>query len=417
MNDYKKLMTKVEDFVTDAFSSSNKNQFPYHNMGHTQNVVTRSYEIAAHYELSEIELAQLGIAAWFHDIGHLYTNPAQHEEKSVEIMNEFMEEHQVAKDFTETVAGIIMATSFKNEPETLLQQIIRDADTYHFGTKEFKKTNKQVKSEYEQRGLSTFTGDWEINTVERLKSHQFYTDYCIKILTKGKEKNLAKAEKKMIRKGHSRDANNKILRNIGDRNEAGEPMPSRFLEKGIQTSLRLTSENHIKLSDMADSKANILISVNAIIISVILSILVRKISVEKHLAIPTFIFLAFSVITIIISILATRPKVTSGEFTREDVLHKKTNLLFFGNFYQKTLEEYTWAVSTMFRDPDYLYGAMVEDIYFLGVVLGRKYKLLRLAYSIFMIGIVLSVIAFTIAIFVHDPESQAVIITNGGNPF
>ncbi len=48
------------------------------------------------------------------------------------------------------------------------------------------------------------------------------------------------------------------------------------MSKGIQTMLRLTSENHLKLSDMADHKANILISVNAIIISVILGVLLRK---------------------------------------------------------------------------------------------------------------------------------------------
>jgi hypothetical protein len=56
--------------------------------------------------------------------------------------------------------------------------------------------------------------------------------------------------------------------------------------------LRLTSENHMRLSEMADNKANILISVNAIIISVILTVLIRKIEVDRHLTIPTMIFLA-----------------------------------------------------------------------------------------------------------------------------
>ena len=70
----------------------------------------------------------------------------------------------------------------------------------------------------------------------------------------------------------------------------------------------------------------------------------------------------------------------------------------------------------MLKDPDYLYGSMVEDIYFLGVVLGRKYKLLRLAYAIFMVGIIISVIAFTLAILLHKPDTQTV-ITTGGSPF
>src|SRR4030095_14438182 len=147
---------------------------------------------------------------------------------------------------------------------------------------------------------------------------------------------------------------------------------------------------------MADGKPNILISVNSIIISVILSVLVRRLEVDTYLIFPTVIFLTFSVATIVLAILATRPKISQGVFSREDILSKKTNLLFFGNFHKATLEEYEWGMSQMMKDEDYLYGTLVKDIYFLGVVLGRKYKLIRLAYNIFMIGIIVSVLAFTI---------------------
>jgi hypothetical protein len=153
---------------------------------------------------------------------------------------------------------------------------------------------------------------------------------------------------------------------------------------------------------MADGKANILISVNAIIISVILTVLLRRLEIDTYLTIPTIIFLSFSVVTIVIAILATRPKISEGVFSREDIMNKKTNLLFFGNFHKASLEEYEWGMSQMMRDQDYLYGALIKDIHQLGVVLGRKYKLLRLAYGVFMIGIIVSVIAFTVAVMMHD---------------
>jgi hypothetical protein len=182
--------------------------------------------------------------------------------------------------------------------------------------------------------------------------------------------------------------------------------------------LRLTSENHMRLSEMADNKANILISVNAIIISVILSVLIRKIEVDKHLTIPTMIFLASSVFTIILAILATRPKITKGIFTRDQILNRKTNLLFFGNFHKAKLDEYKWGMSTMMRDPNYLYGSLVDDIYYLGQVLGRKYRLVRIAYNIFMIGILASVIAFIIAILFHSPAQEGPPVINAsGSPF
>lgn len=180
--------------------------------------------------------------------------------------------------------------------------------------------------------------------------------------------------------------------------------------------LRLTSENHLELSSMADGKANILISVNAIIISVILTVLIRKIEVDRHLAIPTFIFLFFSVATIILAILATRPQVTVGNFSRNDVMHKKTNLLFFGNFFRTSLDEYKWAMSNLMQDPEYLYGNLVTDIHSLGVVLGRKYALLRKAYNLFMVGIIVSVIAFILAIMLHDPQTNSVINSNSTSP-
>jgi MFS-type transporter involved in bile tolerance (Atg22 family) len=190
-----------------------------------------------------------------------------------------------------------------------------------------------------------------------------------------------------------------------------------LVSKGIQTMLRLTSQNHLKLSDMADSKANILISVNAIIISVVLGVLARKLQEEGYLRIPALIFLASAVITIILAILATRPKISEGKFTPEDIAKKKTNLLFFGNFHKASFEEYYDAMKKMMVDTDYLYGSLVKDIYYLGVILGRKYWLIRVAYNVFMIGIIISVVAFAIAVSIHDVAPPTTTIINGtGSP-
>ena len=187
--------------------------------------------------------------------------------------------------------------------------------------------------------------------------------------------------------------------------------------KGMQTMLRLTSGNHIKLSEMADQKAHILITVNAIIISVILGVLLRKLETDPYLIIPTLIFLTVAVSTIILSILATRPKLTDGNFTENDISQKKTNLLFFGNFYKVELPAYEKAMRTMMMDSDYLYSSIIKDIYYLGVAIGKKYKLLRLAYNVFMFGLIISVLAFAIAsiFYGHGSSSGAVHVTE--SPF
>lgn len=170
-------------------------------------------------------------------------------------------------------------------------------------------------------------------------------------------------------------------------------------ERGIETMFRTTLNNHNNLSGLVDNKANILLSVNAIIISVSLTTIIPKLDnpSNSHLITPTLILVVSSVIAITFAILATRPSVTKGSFTREEVNEKKINLLFFGNFYKMSYDDYNWAMNELMKDKEYLYNSMIKDLYHLGIVLEKKYRLLRIAYTIFMFGIILSVVAFLIA--------------------
>jgi predicted metal-dependent HD superfamily phosphohydrolase len=397
------ILKQAEDYVTSLYESDQNHNLVYHSIQHTRKVVDHVNEIAAHYELQEKDIIVLNLAAWFHDAGHLYEDPANHEDKSVKLMRDWIETKDIYAALAEEVSDTILATCIDRKPSNLREQIIKDADTYHFGTKEFKDFDKLMRKEMKLRNLDTILMDWEKNTLVLLEQHQFYTDYCKNLLEERKRKNMGKL-KKRIAEIYTSNGSDILIPETKKSNADGkeENKPSGFITKGIQTMLRLTSENHMRLSDMADNKANILISVNAIIISVILSVLIRKIEVDRHLTIPTMIFLASSLTTIVLAILSTRPKITTGNFTRDQVLNRQTNLLFFGNFHKVKLEEYKWGMSTMMRDPNYLYGSVVDDIYYLGQVLGRKYRLVRIAYNVFMIGIITSAIAFIIAIMVNN---------------
>ena len=400
------LLKEAEKYVHGLFDKYYQENLVFHDIEHTRSVVQRVQEIASHYDLNDKEMLELLLAAWFHDTGHLFTEPANHEAKSVELMSAFLAQ-KVDEETLRKVDRLIRMTKFPPSPETLQEQIICDADTYHFGSDDFKKTNKAMKKELTLRKMSTLVMDWEKNTLALLEKHRFFTTYCQELLQEGKEKNVQRYRKKVGNLDQNNSAGSMLDASANDE-PTNEKQKNALLTKGIQTMLRLTSENHLELSNMADGKASILISVNAIIISVILSVLIRRIEVDTHLTIPTILFLASSLATIIVAILATRPKVSEGSFSREDVLNKKVNLLFFGNFHRSSLEEYKWAMNAMMRDPDYLYGSVIQDIYFLGVILGRKYRLVRLAYTIFMIGILVSVLAFVLAMLLHTPQQNIV---------
>ena len=179
-------------------------------------------------------------------------------------------------------------------------------------------------------------------------------------------------------------------------NKKANKINSAVPKRGIETMFRLTSRNHMELSGMADSKANIMISVNAIIISVILSMLLRRLEDMPQFLVPTLILLTVNITTIIFAVLATRPNTTKGYFTRDDIHKKKVNLLFFGNFHKMGLDDFHWGMNEMMKDREYLYSSMIRDIYFLGKVLGKKYQLLRISYSVFMYGIILAVLSFAV---------------------
>ncbi len=162
----------------------------------------------------------------------------------------------------------------------------------------------------------------------------------------------------------------------------------------MEALLRATAANDHRLSDMADNKAQILITVNSIIISAIISLVLRNLKEDPFLVLPSYILLSVSLLTMILAILATRPSIPKGRFTPQDIQRKSVNLLFFGNFYSMKLEDYAAGMKAILTDDEFLYDSLIKDVYSQGVVLGRKYRLLRAAYNIFMVGLIVAIITF-----------------------
>jgi hypothetical protein len=280
-----------------------------------------------------------------------------------------------------------------SEPKRNLEKIIADADCSHLASKNFFDYTSLLRKEWELTGLKNDTNaEWIANNIEFFtKNHRYYTEYALRNWSKTKGKNLAK-----LLKAQKKATNDSQKFNQKKETLAIKKNKSNVPERGVETMFRVALRNHMTLSDIADTKANILLSVNAIIVSLALSNLLPKLDnpSNSHLFVPTIIFIAFTVASIILSILATRPNVTEGKFTKEDVANKKVNLLFFGNFHQMKLDDFEWGISEMMTDREYLYGSLTKDLYFLGLVLNRKYKILRITYTVFMIGIIVSVLAF-----------------------
>ncbi|PWK77383.1 hypothetical protein LX99_03196 [Mucilaginibacter oryzae] len=174
------------------------------------------------------------------------------------------------------------------------------------------------------------------------------------------------------------------------------------VDLGIETLLKVTSSTDQRLSDMADNKAQILITVNSIIISAIISLVLRKLKDNSFLMVPSYLLLTVSLVTMILAILSTRPSIPRGKFSVKDLENKKANLLFFGNFYRMRLDDFSVGMKLVLNDKEYLYETLIKDIHTQGVVLGRKYRLLRAAYNVFMFGLIIAIITFIVSSMKHN---------------
>jgi predicted metal-dependent HD superfamily phosphohydrolase len=392
------LVRKAREYAQDVLQKLPKH-FTYHNLHHTANVAKAAEEIGRISGLNENDLEAVLIAAWLHDIGY-GENCQDHEVIAVQTATALLKEWGATEEKIARVKSLIEVTRMPQQPNTLAEKVLCDADLAHLGEKNIVELSERLRPEMETfKNLKFNTEEeWIQFNLDFFTGHHYHTPYGQQVLEGKKRKNIKKF-KKMLKPAPDKEYIKKMEKELEKlREKSGKKnIPAR----GIETMFRITSENHITLSGMADTKSNIMISINSIILSVILSILFRKLEEFPYLLIPTLMLVTTCLITIVFAILATRPNVSSGKFTPDDIKEKKTNLLFFGNFHGMELTNYDWGMREMMKDADYLYGSLIKDIYFNGLVLARKYKLLRLSYSCFMFGFVASIVVFTIVMLVY----------------
>ncbi|MES2064992.1 MAG: Pycsar system effector family protein [Bacteroidota bacterium] len=405
------LLRQIREYALAYYKTHADEKLIYHDKGHTEDMVSAAMEIGNHYQLNDRDFFIVQAAAWFHDLGYM-VDIAHHEAQSAVLAQNFLQKHNANEEDIDAIKACILATQMPQKPVTLLDKIVCDADLFHLGTDDFFKKDKLLLKEINalyHKDLGKL--EWRRKSIQFLEDHHYHTDYCQLLLNSGKEANIQtlknkvaaaenKAEGKAYEK-HTETMQSTAVTTVNDDSEKpekdGKKKKADRPDKGIETMFRISSSNHQRLSDMADNKAHIMITVNSIILSAVISLLLRKLTDYEYLTIPTFILLSISLLAMTFSILATRPSIPTGIFKRADVDERRVNLLFFGNFYKMPLEDYTYGMVKMMEDKEFLYGSLIKDVYAQGVVLGKKYRLLRIAYNIFMFGLIAAVLAFIIA--------------------
>lgn len=165
-------------------------------------------------------------------------------------------------------------------------------------------------------------------------------------------------------------------------------------ERGIETWFRLASRNLYTRRQIVDTKSNILITVNSIILSVVLGTMSREIADQPHLAIAIVPLVVANLFSMAFAIFATKPRIAPGIFTPEEVQQHRVSLMTFDDFYKMGADDYDSAITKVLDDRDLLYGTIQRDIYSLGIDLSRRYQQIQRAYSVFLTGIVFATLLF-----------------------
>lgn len=166
--------------------------------------------------------------------------------------------------------------------------------------------------------------------------------------------------------------------------------------RGVETLFRTSYRVNMDLTSLADSKANIMISINGLMVSILIASIAPKVDANPWLLAPTSVFLIGCLVSLVFSVLSARPRVHTSHQTLDEIRRNQSNILFFGNFASLSAADYQTAMKERMNDSVALYELMITDIYGVGAVLERKYKLLRGAYTAFLSALVIGVAAFII---------------------
>ena len=384
MNDI--LIETATAFVEKHFLENIPPSYLYHNFNHVQDVLSAAKRIVSVECPSNEEQEALLLSALFHDTG-FSAGAKDHEERSVQIFRQFAANSVgISDEAIEKVVRLILSTKPSHQPTDWLEGAMIDADFGHLGNENYWDRSNRLRQEWL---LTENQFQPEIQFVQAelnfMVAHKYNTPSARILFDEGKEKNI-----KFLLKYKNTISPSEEGKDKKKNNKSREPEVSR----GVETMFRATYRTHINLSAIADNKANIMLSISAIIISIVVSNLLPQLKMNPRLAFPTFLLLAVCLISLVFAILSTRPKVTSGTVTDEDIKDRKANLLFFGNFYNMEMEKFQEGMMEMIQDNDFLYNSMTRDLYFLGKVLAVKYKYLRICYAVFMYGIILALSAF-----------------------
>ena len=384
------ILIAARRHVLRLFNEEGDNRLVYHTYRQTTRIARAVDHIAQadFYPNETAETAQL--AAWFVNVGYAdaYADPLA---ASLARAESFLQQ----QNYPTPKVLRCLRSLHDEQPTAPDAQLLHDAiNGVRFGDDfEVQAPLERLEMELiQQRQFAKI--DWAQYQLQQLLDVRYYTDYGKREYAPLLAANLL-VTKALVEKARK----SQPAESISGLNRKFQNLERKQPSSGVQTFFRTNYRNHIHLSAIADNKANIMISVNAILISVIITILTYQNITEAKpvILLPAVIFLCSGLTSLIFAVLSARPKVTKLNTGSDRLADIQKNIVYFGSFVHLDLDRYEQAMDAVLRDGELLYGNMSRDLYYLGQVLDKKYRFLTVSYNVFMLGFGATVLTFLVA--------------------
>lgn len=163
--------------------------------------------------------------------------------------------------------------------------------------------------------------------------------------------------------------------------------------RGIDTLLRNAYRSQLDMLALAATKANIMISLNGLLMSMLIISGTHLVSINGMYIIPIIVFLITCATATTFAVFAARPEISRSKFSMNDFMRDEARLLVFEEFSDLRESEYIEAMTTMLTNPQRVYRSMIAHIHELGVTADKKYRFLYYSYTSFMAGTIATVLS------------------------
>ncbi len=282
------LLSEVEAYARGIAATRFPPTLCFHDVAHFEQVAGQAEQLARAAGLSSDDSLALAIAAWSHDLGYAEGYEG-HEERSAVLITAFLQERSAPPALVQRVRALVLATREGAVPADPLEELIKDADMGHIGSVGYPERMALLRKERERiTGAPIKKKAWAVENIAFLEKSRFHSAAARTLWEAQRLLNInalktMSDEKKTTDEGTVRSPEQdaeKHQRKAEKKAQKERKEKVRETERGVETLFRVTLNNHTRLSQIADNKANIMLTVNALMISLLISGPMTR--VDKH---------------------------------------------------------------------------------------------------------------------------------------